>query len=421
MKPGDTVKLITSEGTFEGTLLPRPALLSSDITVLKLTTGYNIGIETKKIKKSTVLLEYEMPIPVRTKISYNPELPTVAILSTGGTIASRIDYRTGGVYADYSAEDFVAMCPELSMIANIKAVKVMSIMSEDAVASDWQAMAQNVIDALKNSDGVVITHGTDTMHFTASALSFLLENLNKPVIITGSQRSIDRGSSDAFMNLTCAVKAAASWDGACVAICMHGTISDEHCTLLRGTKVRKMHTSRRDAFRAINDQPLARVYTDGQIEITNPDYPKRREGKITLRKIENAVALVQIHPDLDPGIIDYHVKQKVKGLVLNATAFGHVPINREKTLGPSLKKAIAAGITIVVCSQTVYGRVNPYVYTNLRKLSMDIGAIYLSDMLSETAFTKLMVALTYKNTKEFMESNIAGEFTSRELEREFLQ
>lgn len=420
-KAGDRVKITSSEGDFEGILLPRPALMSQDITVLKLKTGYNVGIETKKIKKIEVMEVYKTPVVKAKKIPHNPDLPTVAILSTGGTISSRIDYRTGGVYADYTAEDFVAMCPELADIANIKAAKVMSLMSEDVAAADWQKMAEEILKVVNEVDGVVITHGTDTMHFTSAVLSFLLKDLNKPVVITGSQRSIDRGSSDAFMNLICAVTAAAKWDGSGVVICMHGTLEDSFCDLLRGTKVRKMHTSRRDAFRAINDEPLAKVFTDGRIEITNEDYPKRAKSKPSLRNLDNNVALVYIYPDMDPGVIDYYIKKKVKGIVLAATAFGHVPLNSPKSLEPVLQKAVKAGIPIFITSQTVYGRVNPYVYTNLRRLSIGLGVHYLADMLTEVAYAKLMVALTEKNPVAFMQENIAGEFSNREVDDCFLR
>ena len=421
MKPkaGDKVKITTSDGEFEGTLLPRPELLPQDVTVLKLKTGYNIGIENKKIKKIDVLEEYKTPVIKAKKLKPKKDLPTVAILSTGGTISSRIDYRTGGVYADYSAEDFVAMCPELEDIANIRASKVMSVMSEDAMASDWVKMAEEVLKVINEVDGVVITHGTDTMHFTSAALSFLLKDLNKPVVITGAQRSIDRGSSDAFMNLICAVTAAAKWDGAGVVVCMHGTMSDEFCNLTRGTKARKMHTSRRDAFRAINDEPLATILTDGKIEITNENYAKRHSGKPSLRELDPKVALVYVYPDMDPGIIDYHLKEKVHGLVIVATALGHVPTNNPKSLIPSLKKA-AKKIPVMICSQTLYGRVHPYVYANLRRLSMEAEATYLADMLPETAYSKLMVALKQKNANEFMLTNIAGETSSREVDDCFL-
>ncbi len=416
-KPGDKVKLTTSDGEFEGILLPRPDMMSQDIAVLKLKTGYNIGIESKKIKKTEVLEEYRAPVVKVRKLKENKDLPTVAILSTGGTISSRVDYRTGGVYADYTAEDFVAMCPELENIANLKAAKVMSMMSEDAMSSDWVRMAEEIIKVINEVDGIVITHGTDTMHFTSAALSFLLKDLNKPVVITGSQRSIDRGSSDAFMNLTCAVTAAAKWDGAGVVICMHGSINDDFCNLTRGTKVRKMHTSRRDAFRAINDEPLARIFTDGRIEITNEENSKRHKGAVSIRELDSKVALVYAHPEMDPGIIDYHIKQKVHGIVLAGTGLGHVPAKLE----PALKKAVKAKIKVVVCAQTLYGRVHPYVYTNLRKLSIGVGALYLADMLPEVAYVKLMAALKQKNPEEFMLANIAGEISSREVDDCFLR
>ncbi len=416
MKPkaGDKLRLVTLDGIFEGILLPRPGLLSQDIVVLKLFTGYNVGIESRKIKKIEILSEYSTPVVRHKKLKPAPDLPVVAVLSTGGTISSRIDYRTGGVYADYTAEDFVEMCPELLDIANIRALRIMSVMSEDLIPSDWHRMAEEVLKVIKEVDGVVITHGTDTLHFTSAALSFLLKDLNKPVVITGAQRSIDRGSSDAFMNLVCSVAVAARWDGAGVVVCMHGSSSDDFCTVLRGTKVRKMHTSRRDAFRAINDSPLARI-VDGKIEVISNSYSKRSKLIPSLRQFDSSVALVYVYPGMDSGIIDYHLKKKVKGLVIAATALGHVPTNSQNSLIPSLKKAVKSGVLVVVCSQTFYGRVHPYVYANLRRLSMDVGALYLADMLPEVAYSKLMVALKQKSSSEFMLANIAGEITAREV------
>jgi glutamyl-tRNA(Gln) amidotransferase subunit D len=247
----------------------------------------------------------------------------------------------------------------------------------------------------------------------------LLKDLNKPVVITGSQRSIDRGSSDAFMNLACAVTAAAKWDG--VVICMHGSMEDRFCNLLRGTKVRKMHTSRRDAFRPVDDEPLAAVFSDGNIEVVDNNYVKRFKAKPSLRALDSKVALVYVYPDMDPGIIDYHVKQKVHGIVLAGTALGHVPLNNPKSLEAGLKKAIKAKIPLFICTQTLYGRVNPFVYTNLRKLSIGLGVHYLADILPEVAYVKLMVALKEKNAVDFMTSNIAGEISIRETDDCFLR
>lgn len=419
-KAGDHVKIITKDETFEGTILPRPDILSQDITVLKLTTGYNIGIESKNIKKIEVVESYKKKQGKPPALKKKKNLPTVAILSTGGTISSKIDYRTGGVAAEYTAADFVAMCPELADVANIEAGKLMEVMSEDMVPDDWVKIAKAISKWLPKVDGIVITQGTDTMHFTAAALSFLLKDLNKPIIITGAQRSIDRGSTDAFMNLICSVHAAARWDGAAVVTCMHGSMEDRFCDLVRGTKVRKMHTSRRDAFRAINDEPLARILPNGRIEVTNDAYEKRNDAKTSVRTLDADVALVYAYPGLDPSVIEHHVKKGAKGLVIAATALGHVASSGKQSLLPVLEKA-AKKVPIVITTQTLYGRVHPYVYANLRKLSLDIKAFYAHDMLPEAAYAKLMVALKQKDWLQFMQENVAGEYTDRELDDSFLR
>src|SRR3989344_2247093 len=278
---GDEVKVHTKEQVYEGIMLPRPEIFDDSCTIIKLENGYNIGIENKKIQKIEVTKKYEKKKPIKHEQKQsNKNLPNVSILSFGGTISSKLDYKTGGVYADYTAEDFVRMLPELENIANLRAEKVMSIMSEDLSPQDWQVMAKRIAKELndKEVDGVVVTQGTDTLHFSTAAMSFFLKNLNKPVVFTAAQRSIDRGSSDAFFNLLCAVNAAAKFDGAAVVTCMHGTSDDKYCILNRGTKVRKMHTSRRDAFRPINELPLAKIYENGKIEVLNANYSKRNEN-----------------------------------------------------------------------------------------------------------------------------------------------
>jgi glutamyl-tRNA(Gln) amidotransferase subunit D len=424
-KAGDKVKIITEKEEFEGILMPRPELLEKGFTVVKLDNGYNIGIEDKKIKKIELLEKYASKKEKKAKIPFNKNLPTVSILSTGGTISSRIDYKTGGVHADYTAEDFVEMMPELAKIANLKAKKIMETMSEDFTNKDWSLIAKEVAKELENVDGVVVTMGTDTLHIAVSALSFFLKDLNKPVIITAAQRSIDRGSSDAFMNLICAITAATKSDIAEVTTCLHGTTNDDYCLLNRGTKVRKMHTSRRDAFRPINDLPLAKVYSDGKIEITNKDYRKKGTGKVTVDdKFEEKTALIQVYPGMEPKIVDFYINEGYKGIVLAATALGHVPTNGPKSIIPNLKKAIDKKIPIVIASQTLYGKVHPLVYTNLRKLSIELGCIFVEDMLPETAYVKLgwVLAKTtdLEKVKELMLTNIAGEITERSDDKSFL-
>ncbi|MFW5746928.1 MAG: Glu-tRNA(Gln) amidotransferase subunit GatD [Nanoarchaeota archaeon] len=419
---GDHVQIITADDTIQGTLLPRPEMLSSDITVVKLESGYNLGIRNDRIQKISVKKKYAAPKVTHATHTDNPELPTVALLSFGGTISSRIDYKSGGVIADYNADDFIAMCPEIAGIANVRAVSVTNVMSEDFNPTIWKQMAEETQAQLLKDDiaGVVITHGTDTLHYSAAALSFMLQDLNKPVILTASQRSIDRGSSDAFMNLICAIRAAAEFDGAVVATCMHGTSNDDYCTLVRGTKVRKMHTSRRDAFQPVNDLPLAKIWTDRDIEILQTDYPHRDMDKRTIARtsFEAKTGLLQVYPGMDEGLIDYFIKNDYKGLVVSATALGHVPTDQAShNIVGALQKAVKKGVLVVIASQTLYGRTHPHVYTNLRKISIGAGCLFSEDMTPETAYVKLGWSLGQsKNTdesKKLFSTNIAGEVNLR--------
>ncbi|NQV08261.1 Glu-tRNA(Gln) amidotransferase subunit GatD [Candidatus Woesearchaeota archaeon] len=429
MKPksGDVVRVSTKEEVFEGILMPRPEILDKNVTVVKLFNGYNVGVDNKKIKKIELLKKYSPKIFSKSPLKKKKGLPNVTVLSTGGTISSKIDYKTGGVYADYTAEDFVEIYPGLADIANLKAKKIMSIMSEDMASKEWILIAKEVEKELNSgADGVVVTQGTDTLHFTSAALSFLLKDLSKPVILTASQRSIDRGSSDAHMNLVCAITSAAKFDAAEVMSCLHGTTNDDYCLLIRGTKVRKMHTTRRDAFRPINESPLAKVYENGKIKILNKNFKKRGESKTTaFGKFEKKVALVAVYPGMEPEIIDFYLKKGYKGLVLSATALGHVPTeNSSSNLLPGIKKAISKGVNVVIASQTVYGRVHPYVYTNLRKLSIQLNCIFVEDTTPETAYIKLGFVLgqtnNHKKVKELMLSNLAGEITERSDDKSFL-
>ncbi len=417
-KPGDVVKVETNDDVFEGILLPRPEILEKGILVLKLANGYNVGIEEKKIIKISVVEKEKKKTAIPHKVPFDAKLSTVAVLSVGGTISSKIDYTTGGTSAEYTADDFVMMCPELASIANIRAKKILSVMSEDLTPVEWKLMANEIAVALQDADGVVITHGTDTLHFSAAILSFMLENVGKPVVITGAQRSIDRGSTDSFMNLICSVAAAARFNGSGVFTCLHGSSNDDFCLLIRGTKVRKMHTSRRDAFRPVNAFPVAKVFASGEIEVMDKGVRVRNKDRVNANtKLDDRVEMVLVYPHMDPGIIEYHVKNGVKGLIIAATALGHVPSSGARSLLPELEKALKVGVVVVIASQTVYGHVHPYVYTNLRKLSVQLGCIFVEDMLPEVAYVKLMHVLgNYEKgqIKQKMVESLAGEITTRE-------
>ena len=425
---GDTVRVYTKEQAYEGIMLPRPEIFDDNHTVIKLENGYNIGIDNKNIEKIEVVKKYERRKEEKFSLSHKKGLPLVSILSFGGTISSKVDYKTGGVYADYTAEDFVAMLPELESIANLKAEKVMGIMSEDMASEEWQLMARRIAKELNDDEisGVVVTQGTDTLHFSTAAMSFFLRKLNKPVIFTAAQRSIDRGSSDAFSNLLCAVNAAANFDGAAVATCMHGASGDSYCILNRGTKVRKMHTSRRDAFRPVNELPLAKIHEGGKIEILNRNYNKRNDAKVAVDdKFEHKTALLYVYPGMNPDIFDYYLEKKYKGIVIAATGLGNVStMSMKYSLVKKLKELADNNVAVVIAPQTLYGRVHPYVYSPLRKLSIELKCIFAGDMLPETAYVKLgwVLGHTHKldEVREMMLTNYAGEISERTHEAAFL-
>lgn len=427
LKPGDRVRIELDDGVFEGVLMPRPGLADKKHLVLKLASGYNIGLEKGKIRKIKLIEKYKKKKEsVQVVLKHQSTKPTVSILSTGGTISSKVDYHTGGVYASYTAEDLTRVAPELNSIANIKSKFVMNVMSEDMNKKLWVKIAEEVARELnEGSSGVVVTHGTDTMHYSSAALSFMLKNLSKPVIFTGSQRSSDRGSSDSFLNIICSAAFAAS-DFSGVYLVMHGSMSDKYCLAHIGTKVRKMHTSRRDAFKSINAKPAAKIFDDGSIEPLIA-LPERRDGRVEVdSRMEEKVALIKVHPNMNPKVIDFYINEGCKGIVFEGTALGHVPTTiKETSLIPCIERARDNGVAMVMATQCLFGRVHPYVYSNLREVSTR-GVIYCEDMLPETAYVKLMWVLGRtrepSEVRELMLKNIAGEITEKSIpEEEFLE
>jgi glutamyl-tRNA(Gln) amidotransferase subunit D len=417
--PGDKVEVRYKGRTYVGNLMPRPDLAAKGAITLKLGSGYDIGLQESQIESITLIEPVKKgKAAASPPVDVNPSMRTVAILSTGGTIASKVDYSTGGVNASFTAADLLESMPELKSLANIQTESVMNVMSEDMNPGLWVQMAKAVERSLNGgADGVVVTHGTDTMHFSSAALSFMLEGLGKPVVLTGAQRSTDRGSADSFQNLVCSVALAKS-DLAGVYLVMHGGMADTFCSAHVGTKVRKMHTTRRDAFQSINSQPAARVFPDGRVEAILPGLPARSGSKVCVcSRLEERVALVKVYPGMDPGIFDYHIGKGVKGVVIEGTALGHVPTKIPQTsVIPKIEALVAKGVLVGMTTQCLFGRVNPYVYSNLREVSSR-GVLYLEDMLPEAAYAKMMWALG-KSTgldeaKSLMLKNVAGEMTQR--------
>jgi glutamyl-tRNA(Gln) amidotransferase subunit D len=425
---GDVIRVESKALQFEGELMPKTEAGHENTIVIKLKSGYNAGVmydDKVKITKVASGKATEFPLA---KPKMAAGLPKVSLLWTGGTIGSKIEYKTGGVHMIVKPEELFYYVPELPSIANMRFNPICEIASEDMSYHEWQKIAEGTAAALnEGAHGVVITHGTDTMGFTAAALAFMLQNLNAPVVLTGSQRSSDRGSSDAFLNLIAATNLAANSNIAEVCICMHASSSDDRMHLLRGVKARKMHTSRRDAFRPINDRPIAYVDKEGKISYVS-EYRKVEKGAgkvIANTNFEPKTALIKVYPNSDPEVMQYYMDKGYRGFILEGTGLGHMPVSTEhpgKSWLPYIKNAIGSGVVVGMTSQTLYGRVHANVYRNLRLLS-NAGVVYCEDMLPETAYVKLGWLLGNNDNaaaKELLNKNLAGEITKRVNYDEFL-
>ncbi len=419
--PGDLVTITTESETVEGTLIPSP---KKEITILKLDNGYNVGFPNTQIKDLTVTKSAKEPETKQKKpIKKAEDLPTISILHTGGTIASKVDYRTGGVTSDFSPEELIALFPELKEIANVESELVAQMWSDDLRFPHFKLLAETIEKHYKQHKpkGIIIGMGTDNLAVAAAALSFIIEKTPIPIIFVGAQRSSDRGSSDAAMNIICAAEFITQTDFAGVAICMHASSEDQYCNILPATKTYKLHSSRRDAFQAINAAPIARVgYTDRKVVFETEEYTKPSD-KLTIKpNMEDKVAMLKIHINMQPEQFEFF--KSYKGLVIEGTGLGQTPgqvpndiAKIHKKIYPAIRKVIDAGCTIVMTTQCLFGSVNMNVYSKGRDL-MELGVIPGRDMLANTALVKLSWLLA-NHTKEeiptLLQQNLRGEINEQ--------
>ncbi len=411
MNPGDRVRVDRADRTYEGVLLPSS---TDNHLVVKLEGGYNVGVDrtaadVSVIEEDVYEIDGSSTDESGSTVEFDDELPTISLISTGGTIASTVDYRTGAVTAQFDAEDVLRAVPDLAGRANYRGRVVANILSENMDPAIWQELATAVHEEIEaGADGVVVMHGTDTMQYSASVLSFVLET-PVPIVFTGSQRSADRPSSDNVMNAVSAVEAAKS-DCAEVLVCMHATESDDRCALHRGTRVRKNHTSRRDAFETIGAKPLGDVHYDSETIEFRRDYQQRGEADLAIESaLESDVELLKFTPGMDPAFLD--VVEGSAGLVIEGTGLGHVHTD----LIPRIEELIEDGTTVVMTSQCLEGRVCDRVYDTGRDL-LDAGVIEAGDTLPGTAKVKLMWALEHaEDVTEAMSTSLAGELQERSV------
>src|SRR3989344_5577492 len=426
-KEGSSVQITTKENIFTGTLLPSQ---NKNTVVVKLGNGYNVGIDKNKITKIKILKKSEQIKTKIKKFSQNSKLPKISILSVGGTISSKVDYSTGAVIAKITPGELLKDIPELTKLANISYEEVMQIMSESMRFSHYNHIAKEVQKELKKSpQGIIITHGTDTLHYTSAALAFMLENPSIPILLVGSQRSSDRGSSDAKSNLLNAVKFILEANFKGVALCMHASSSDDECLILPPTKTRKLHTSRRDAFKPVNDSEIARVsFAKNKVDIIKSSPVQNEKFQLKMFKENIKVGLLKGHTNLFPENISCF--KGYKGLILEGTGLGGFPTNEFDSLSKintknkkELKKLIDSGTIVVMTSQCLFGRVNMNVYSPGREL-LNLGVFPGQDMLPETAFIKLAFLLSNypkKQVQELMQKNMVGEINSRILPDQYFE
>jgi glutamyl-tRNA(Gln) amidotransferase subunit D len=413
----DSVKIEAESGIFEGVILPRNEMADPEHIVLKLYTGYNVGVRVPKIRRIDYVgrKEGHYAVPER-EFPNDPNKANVVLLGTGGTIASRLDYTTGAVIPAFSPGELYSAVPELAEICNLKTEKVFGIFSEDMSPREYVTLAEKIHEEIKKgAQGIIIGHGTDTLHHTAAILSFMVQNPPVPIVLVGSQRSSDRPSSDAARNL---INAATVATGpiAEVVVCMFGPTSDQYGLVHRGTRVRKMHSSTRSTFRTIGDIPLATVDREGGVQPLRQDFHPRgnigKEFKV-IPTFNEHVTILYFYPNMQENLIRAIVDAGYEGIVIAGTGLGHV----NRPLYNVIRWATGKGVHIYMTVQTLWGFVQMFVYDNGRYL-MDCGIVPLSNMLPEVAFMKLSWTLDQTKdpteVKKIMLTPVNGEITERE-------
>ncbi|MFO0565207.1 MAG: Glu-tRNA(Gln) amidotransferase subunit GatD [Polyangiaceae bacterium] len=417
----DVVATNDAGSVFEGVILPRSENLDDEHVVIKMKTGYNVGLHVDRVRCVTEVgfKEAIYKIPER-EFPSRPDLPKVTLLGTGGTIASRLDYRTGAVIPAFTPGELYGAVPELADLANLTTKKLFGVFSENMAKEQYLELARAIGREIEAGvDGIVIGHGTDTMGHTAAVLSFMVQDTPVPIVLVGSQRSSDRPSSDAARNLINAVRAAGSGAIAEIVICMFGPTSDRYALLHRGTRCRKMHSSYRSTFRTLGDTPLAMVGDD--IRYLTRDYVRRDpQRKVRIDAVyDDRTTILYYYPGMKPDLVDALVEKGYRGIVIAGTGLGHV----NKPLYPALERATRAGVHVVMTVQTLWGFAQMFVYDTGRDL-MDLGVVPLDNMLPETALMKLSWVLGHTDdhaeVMRAMQTPVNGEITRREPHNGYL-
>ncbi|MCL2862735.1 MAG: Glu-tRNA(Gln) amidotransferase subunit GatD [Methanimicrococcus sp.] len=418
-KTGDFVKVEKDGVVFEGRVIPGEA---GYITLKMAGGGYVAGFLEKEVQitlMQTATAETEPPKQVVRNtakgagIIASPSGKKITIITTGGTIATYLNPETQTVAPSFTGEDILLEVPELEGFADFKIRDVFCLLSENMKPKNWKELAQVIYDEIKaGADGIIVTHGTDTMTYTAAAAAYMIDT-PVPIVFTGAQRSPDRPSSDNHMNMMCAARAAAG-DIAEVLIVMHGSVSDDYCALHRAVKARKMHTSRRDTFKSVNMSPIANMdYFTGELTFLSgfTDYARRGENALKITPLlEEKCAIVKFVPGADAAIFDYYIEKGYKGIVLEGVGLGHV----SEDWIPALMRAADKKIPVVVTSQCINGKTALETYETGLAMK-DAGVAEAADQTTEAVFVKLMwllgQGLDYDKVKELISTKMKGDMS----------
>ncbi|MCL4328744.1 MAG: Glu-tRNA(Gln) amidotransferase subunit GatD [Candidatus Thermoplasmatota archaeon] len=402
---GDRISVKYHDGEIQGIFLTE----DQDFLFLKLDSGYNTGISKKRIEATKVLQGKKEEIENNEKVVVDRG-KGISVLSTGGTISSRVDYATGGVKPSRKMDSLYS--EEMSKVHDISVhfKVVSSILSENMSPDMWVSVAGEVRNALDRDKGVVVFHGTDTMSYTASAIAFMLEEQTGTVVFTGAQRSPDRPSSDSYVNIEGSIKFASIQSGE-VGICMHSGLSDDSVNLLRAVRSRKMHSSRRDAFKSMEYPEIGLISSGKQVYFRQER--KASERNVVRNRLEPAVGLIFFNPTLSPEDVDQFAENR-KCIVIMGTGLGHVA----QRLIPTLREIIRGGTRVVMSTQCISGIVDMNVYSTGRDL-LDAGVLHFGNILPEVAYVKAMYVLANYPDDEFeirMAENMRGEILGRNHE-----
>lgn len=325
----------------------------------------------------------------------------ILLLSTGGTIASRPG--KDGLEPEVSGEELIAKLGDLGGKFDIQVKQILNLDSSNIQAEEWRLMARWVYDCISSYDGIIITHGTDTMAYSASMLSFMLPGLRKPVVFTGSQIPMDNMLTDARNNLFCALAAVeADIQGVSVAFNRH---------IIRGCRAVKVRTMGFDAFESVNARYLGEIFADG-LRVYDRNEPNHVSFQLR-DSISTDVFLLKLIPSTKPALFDHLKDIGYRGVVLETFGAGGMHFHRRDLL-EKLRMLEDQGIVVVACSQCLYEPSNFTIYEVGRKL-LETGVIPAGDMTTEAAVTKLMWALGQTQdpaqVREIFARNLCGEIS----------